>query len=270
MADACKISVIVPCFNHGEFLAKTVASVTDLGRDDVEIIVIDDGSSDEGTKREVDAVEAGGTTVIRQRNQGVGPARNAGVSAARGEYIFPLDADDLLRGHWIDRGLEILSANAKVGIVYGDCEFFGAETGCWKPGLFDADRLMEENYIPVSALFRRRIWEENCGYDGTMPVQGYEDWDFWIGALERGWAFSYLPEIMFDYRRASQSMLTRAREQIGEVQEFVAKKHGGLYRRAWLNQLGRTKSVRWTSRQLGVLLSDRAKNRWQSLYGRKN
>jgi hypothetical protein len=63
----------------------------------------------------------------------------------------------------------------------------------------------------------------NSGDDGTMPVQGYEDWDFWLGALEHGCDFAYVPEIFFDYRQAHTSMITRARGFEQAVERFTAK-----------------------------------------------
>jgi glycosyltransferase involved in cell wall biosynthesis len=268
--DGCRISIVMPCYNHGEFVAGSVERVVASKRTDLELIVVDDGSTDERTRNEMDALSARGVHVIRQKNAGVGAARNAGIRASHGEFIFPLDADDLLRTDWIDRALQIMDANTQVGVVYGDCELFGAVNQRWVPGPIDIDQLLERNYIPVSALIRRTVWDQNGGYDGTMPVQGYEDWDFWVGAVECGWEFEYLPEIFFDYRKANVSMLTRAAGFEAQVEEFVAKKHGGLYRRAWLDQLKKTRSVKWTSRQLGTLLSARAMGRWEGLSGRRS
>ena len=106
MSKPVKVSVIMPCFNHGEFVQEAVESVTRLGRDDLELIVVDDGSTDERTRREMDALSARGINVIRQENKGLAGARNAGVLAAQGEYIFPLDADDRLRSGWLEQGTQ--------------------------------------------------------------------------------------------------------------------------------------------------------------------
>jgi hypothetical protein len=123
-------------------------------------------------------------------------------------------------------------------------------------------------------MYRRSVWEQNGGYDGTMPVQGLEDWDFWLGALEHGWEFAYVPEVLFDYRVAKESMITRAAGFEGQIQEFVAKKHGLLYREAW-QQLGREhesvkaawhgeqESVKATFRNLRRLLGLRLKQKLQ-------
>lgn len=230
MSKSCKMSVIIPCFNHGEFLPEAVGSVNNIKRDDIELIVVDDGSTDERTRKEMDTLGAQGIKVIRQENKGLAAARNVGILASQGEYLFPMDADDRLRSGWIDRGLEILDSQPQVGVVYGDTQFFGTQTHLWEPGLLDANKLLQANYIPCSGLYRRVVWEQNGGYDGTMPVQGYEDWDFWVGALERGWEFAYLPEVLFDYRRADHSMITHAERFKAQVDEFMAKKHRRLYR----------------------------------------
>jgi glycosyltransferase involved in cell wall biosynthesis len=267
MSRLCKVSVVIPCFNHGAYLPEAVESVERVKRDDIEIIVIDDGSTDELTRTVIDKVAARGIKVIRQENKGLGVARNAGVLASQGEYLFPLDADDRLRSGWIERGIEILDANPQVGVVYGDAQCFGTRTDRWHVGPFDPERLLFSNFIHASALYRRSVWERNAGYDGTMPVQGLEDWDFWVGALERGWRFHYLSEVFFEYRRAEQSMLTRAIPLYDQVLEFVARKHGLLYRQAWLSAVSERKSVKWTLNNLCKLLRCRVKARFNKHAG---
>jgi glycosyltransferase involved in cell wall biosynthesis len=263
MSKSYKVSVVIPCFNHGEFVEEAVESVTRAGRDDLELIVVDDGSTDERTGREMDALAARGIKVIRQENKGLAGARNAGILASQAEYIFPLDADDRLHPGWIDGAIQLLDSDGKVGVVYGDAECFGTRTGRWHTGPFDASQLMQSNYIHCSALYRRVIWEQNGGYDGAMPVQGAEDWDFWLSTVEHGWQFAYVPEILFDYRIAEQSMITRLRGSglMGQLEQFVAEKHGLLYRRAWQSLLSERQSGRGVSRQLVKLLASRVKEK---------
>jgi glycosyltransferase involved in cell wall biosynthesis len=245
MTKSCIVSVIVPCFNHGEFLPEAVASVTDMVRDDVELIVVDDGSTDGRTRQVLDNLAARGIKVIRQENKRLAAARNTGILASQGEYIFPLDADDRLRHGWLDRGIRILDSDPKIGVVYGDAQCFGVRSDVWVVGPFDSGQLLYWNYIHASALYRRSVWEQNCGYDGTMPVQGLEDWDFWLGALEHGWQFAYLPEALFDYRIAQESMITRTHGFEEQVGEFIAKKHGPLHRQAWLQLGSQQESLEW-------------------------
>src|SRR5215469_1250130 len=125
MPKLSKVSVIVPCFNHGQFLAEAVGSVKDLNRDDVELFIVDDGSTDERTRKEMNALRDQGTNVISQENRGLAAARNAGISSSTAEYILPLDADNRLRSGYFDHGIRMLDANQEVGIVYGDAEYIG-------------------------------------------------------------------------------------------------------------------------------------------------
>jgi glycosyltransferase involved in cell wall biosynthesis len=261
MTKPRKVSVVIPCFNHGEFLLEAVCSVTSIERDDIETIVVDDGSTDERTRKEMDALSAHGIKVIRQENKGLAAARNAGIAISKGEYILPLDADNRLRTEYIEHGIRILDANPKVGVVYGDAERFGTRTGRWRVGPFEQDMLLKWNYIDACAVYRRSVWQQNHGYDGTMPVQGFEDWDFWLGALEHGWEFAYVPEVLFDYRTAENSMVTRIKGP--QVEEFIAAKHGPLYRRAWQRLEREHVSVIGTSRNLVRLFKARIMQKFQ-------
>jgi glycosyltransferase involved in cell wall biosynthesis len=255
---------MIPCFNHGEFLPEAVASVARINRDDVELIVVDDGSTDEQTRSEMGALIAQGIRVIRQQNCGLAAARNAGVRASNGEYILPLDADNRLRPDYIEHGIRILDSNPQVGVVYGDAEYIGIRTGPWQVGPFNQNQLLKWNYIDACAVYRRSVFDQNCGYDGTMPVQGLEDWDFWLNALGHGWQFAYVPEVLFDYRVAKESMITRTVGFEKQVEDFLARKHGLLYRQAWLlseaNRLqlaNQQESLKWTLRHLSRLLKSR-------------
>lgn len=256
------ISVIIPCFNHGEYLPEAVASVTALKRDDAELIVVNDGSTDERTGKEMEALAAQGIQVIRQENKGLSAARNAGILASQGKYILPLDADNHLRSGLIEQGMRILDANPQVGVVYGDAEYIGARTGRWQVGAFDRDKLLEWNCIDACALYRRAVWEQNGGYDSRM-VHGLEDWDFWLGALEHGWQFAYVPEVVFEYRVAQESMLTRSHVRVRQNEQFVATKHGLLYRQAWQQRGYQQESVKWACRNLARVLRSRLKKKIQ-------
>lgn len=261
MTGKSNVSVVIPCFNHGEFLPEAVASVLGAKRNGVELVVVDDGSTDEPTRREMDALCRRGFRVIRQENQGLAAARNAGIRASSGEYILPLDADNRLRPAYFEHGIRILASRPEVGVVYGDAQYIGERTDRWRVGRFDAGYLMRWNYIDACAMYRRVIWEQAGGYDGTMPVQGMEDWDLWLGAIEHGWQFVYVPEVLFDYRVAKDSMTIRAHPFLPQVQDFVCVKHAALYRREWDVLEMEHRSVWGTARNLGRLLKLRARQK---------
>lgn len=263
-----KVSVVIPCYNHGEFLPEAVASVISMGRHDVELIVVDDGSTDDRTLSEMDALAAKGIHVIRQENKGLAAARNAGISASRGEYILPLDADNRIRPAYIAHGIRILDQHPNIGVVYGDAQRFGTQTDRWHVGPFNRESLLNTNFIDACAVFRRIVWEQNGGYDGTMPVQGLEDWDFWIGAVEHGWEFAYVPEILFDYRKAADSMIVRARAFESQVAEFVAHKHATLYRQGFMQLAYEHASGKATFRNLKRIIQTRIKQTFRQRFQR--
>ena len=262
MSGPFKVSVVIPCFNHGEFLPEAVGSVTGKGRQDVELIVVDDGSTDDRTSKEMDRLRADGIRVIRQENKGLAAARNAAIAASTGEYILPLDADNRLRPAYIEHGIRILDTNPQVGVVYGDAEYIGTSAGLWHVGPFDSGRLLEWNYIDACAVYRRSVWEQSGGYDGTMPVQGYEDWDLWLGALEHGWQFAYVDEILFDYRVVPNSMIAQTRGSESQIREFVGRKHGHLYREAWVHLSRERQSATKTTRRLKTLIKARFRQKF--------
>ena len=259
MSESGRVAVVIPCFNHGEFLPEAVESVLGSKRGDVELIVVDDGSTDEVTRREMDELRARGIRVLRQENRGLAAARNAGIQASGGEYILPLDADNRLRPEYIEHGTGVLRENPKVGVVYGDAQYVGERSGRWRVGVFDPNRLLHWNYIDACAMYRREVWAQTGGYDRTMPVQGFEDWDLWLGALENGWDFAYVSKILFDYRVGRDSMIARARGFEGEIEKFVTVKHALLYRREWQRLEAERRSVKTTARNLGRLLRSRLK-----------
>ena len=264
-----RLAVVVPCYNYGEFLQEAVSSVVDARRDDIELVIVDDGSTDPHTQREVERLAREGFHVIQQENRGLAATRDVGIRATAADYILPLDADNMIRPVFIERALALLDARPQVGVVYGDAQNFGARSDRWVTGPFDRERLMRWNYIDACAVLRRTVWEQNSGYDGTMPVQGLEDWDMWLGAMTRGWEFAYVPEIFFDYRVKRESMIVTSRKRSRATEEFIARKHGMLYREAWLQLEHDRFSLRQCAGNLGRLLSRRIRNRLVNPAGRE-
>ncbi len=224
MSGQPRVSVVVPCYNHGEYLPEAVGSVTGLGRDDVEIVVVDDGSTDERTLREMNVLRARGIRVIRQENRGLAAARNAGIRASRADFILPLDSDNRIREAYLTKGVAMLEGDSALGVVYGDAEYFGDRTGRWQVEPFDLGRLALGNYIDACALFRKSLWDSIGGYDERMPRMGWEDWDFWLRAAVRGFGFAHVDAIAFDYRVRENSMLSTTNRHVEELLEYIFSK----------------------------------------------
>jgi len=199
------VSVIIPCYNQGQYLSESIGSVLASDHQELEIIVVDDGSSDPDTCRILDRLDHPKTRLIRRENGGLAAARNSGIAAVQGSYILPLDADDRIGSHYISQAVAALESSPSLGIVYCRAEKFGEETGSWKLAPFSRWRMALGNVIFCSAVYRRVDWQAVGGYDEALR-RGWEDWDFWLSLLELGRQVKCLPNTGFYYRKNIASM----------------------------------------------------------------
>lgn len=194
------ISVVIPCFNHGPYLWEAIRSVEQAGYPHYEIIVVDDGSTDEGTQRVAREVQEAGYHIILQENRGVAASRNRAIALAKGKYIIPLDADNRLLPPYFFEGVKILDENPKAGVVYGDALIIGEKSGDWKNHPLKWEEMLFENYIDTCTIIRKEMWEDVGGYDSKAPVPTRQDYIFWLDCLAKNWQFVYLPMYCFEYR----------------------------------------------------------------------
>ena len=227
------ISIVIPCYNSGEFLPAALESVRSYpGPEPYEVVVVDDGSTDARTQEVLLQAAAQGCQVIYQQNKGPAAARNMGIAHARGEYILFLDSDNKIRPDYIRRGVAVLRQQPEVGVVYGKASFFGEVAAPRFAGQpFDFYQLLKENYIDMCSVIRRRMWEELGGLDEVRLLMGHEDWEFWIRAAGAGWQFQYVDEILFDYRIRSNSLITEAvrPEAYRTMLDYIHTKHAQQY-----------------------------------------
>lgn len=229
MPNQIPVSVVIPCFNHGQFIRDAIRSVEKCDKGTYELIIVNDGSTDSHTQQVMKELEAEGYQVINQTNQGLAAARNTGIRAGKGRYVLPLDADNLIRPNYIYAGIEILDKFPNVAVVYGRPEYFGEVTDRQFDigGEFDLFRLLRDNYIDACTVLRKSAFEECGGFDSKMPSQGYEDWDLWIKLASRGYQFHFVDEVLFDYRIRHDSMIHNAlaRDEFPKVFEYFCEKH---------------------------------------------
>src|SRR5437660_6271468 len=154
-----KVSIVIPCFNQGAMLREALASVEQARNANVlEVIIVDDGSSEVETGKILSEAQEAGYSVVSQPNRGVGAARNAGIRLAKGEFILPLDSDNRLRDIYLNEGVSLLENNPSVGVIYTDAEYFGEKTGRWHVPEFNLLSLIRENFIDACALYRKKLW----------------------------------------------------------------------------------------------------------------
>ncbi len=228
-----RLSVVIPCLDHGEFLVEAVASAERSITEPYELIVIDDGSRQPRTLEVLGALETAGYFVVHQENQGLAAARNRGIELATGRYVLPLDADNRLLPGFPESAMRILDEDPRVGVVYGDRRELGLRSGEVQVPEFDLDTLLTGNFIDACAVIRKCVWSECGGFDSAMPHQGWEDWDFWISVAGHGWRFHYLPRITFEYKVRPGSMISHcASPEVGRpLQAYIVERHRELYLR---------------------------------------
>lgn len=207
---AARVAVVIPCYNDGAFLHDAVFSVR--GTRGVEVVVVDDGSTDPATQRVLDDLGAAGVTVVRQQNAGLAAARMAGVATAVAPYIYNLDADDVGIPGALKTMADCLDADSKAAVCYGDYEEFGdSQFIRLVPTTIDPFRLAYTNQYPVTAMFRRSVLQAVGGWRHLGP--GYEDWRLWMTLAEKRYRGMHLGPGVITFRRRlhGERMLSAAR-----------------------------------------------------------
>ncbi len=226
-----RVSVIVPCYNLGEFLDEAVASVHAQTFRDVELVVVDDGSNEPRTQAVLERIAAAGTTVIRSANRGLPAARNLGIERTTGEYICCLDADDALAPTCLAESIQVFDTDPDIAFVSHWFDTFGDESWSWRPTRCDLAMLLDINTVNGAALVRRSIVTQVGGFDESMR-DGCEDWEFWIRVTSAGHRGAIVPRVLYHYRRRKESM-SRGMEESGrriDLYEGIVAKHEERYR----------------------------------------
>jgi glycosyltransferase involved in cell wall biosynthesis len=225
------VSVIIPCFNLGQYLEEAVDSVFAQTFEDFEIFIVDDGSTDKATRELLATYKRPRTCVLRTENRGLSAARNTGTANTTGKYICMLDADDRLDSQYMQMSVAVLDADPSIAFVSHWCRVFGDEAYDWKPDRCDFPTLLDVNTVNGAALVRRSALEAVGGFDESMRT-GCEDWDLWITMVARGFNGRILPEILYYYRRRAGSMSHTMMQHDGHsrLYRFLVEKHANSYR----------------------------------------
>lgn len=223
-----RVSVVIPCFNHGRFIDQAVASILRQTFQDFEIVIVDDGSTDPATVRKLRGYQAPKTTVLLSENRGPSAARNTGIRAATGEYLLTLDADDWYEGTFLEKAVSLLDREPTTGLVTCGRRYFGATSRLVMPQGGDERCCLEAAVGNI--LFRRVCWEQAGGYCEDLRLE-YEDWDFCLNVTKRGWRVAVVPEFLFHYRIHETSRRTRAHERRPENVRAVVRRHRAVFER---------------------------------------
>jgi peptidoglycan/xylan/chitin deacetylase (PgdA/CDA1 family) len=232
-ASSPRVAVVVPCYNDGRYLSEALDSIRE--DEPVEVVVVDDASTDHGTTALLGRLEAGGVPVIRHDvNRGLSESRMSGVRATRAPYVFPLDADDLLIPGALGALADFLDAHPELAAGYGDHAQFGTDDWVIRaPERLDPYRLAYRNEYPVASLFRRSTLEEVGGWRDIDGEVGYEDWHLWMTLAERGHQAAHAAPATVTMRRRihGRRMLTSAGKRHRTLYAKLRRLHPALFAR---------------------------------------
>ena len=221
------VSVIVACHNYGQYLKEAVESVVHQTYKNIEIIIINDGSTDDSDEI-VRSLEYDNIRYLPQSNSGIVAVRNRGIDEAAGEFIIFLDADDLLDADYVEETLRVAQKN-KVDIVYTDFRKFDAVTETSNFPEYNIEILKNHNFIHISSLIRKTAIGLSR-FDVNLSGMTHEDWDFFLGICSKGARVVKCQTTFLNYRihesSRNNNLLTKEQKRkYVDVYHYVIHKH---------------------------------------------
>lgn len=234
------VSVVIPCHDYARYLPDAVSSVLAQTFRDWELVIVDDGSTD-------DTVEVAQGLIahhpdrrirlLRQANAGVSAARNTGIEAADGRYILPLDADDVIAPTMLEKTVAVLDGDPGIAIASTDVFSFTDDDlppQAMPLPAYSRELMLQRLIMFYCSLYRREAWEAVGGYDETMRAG--EDWDFWIGCVEHGFDAHHIHEPLFGARNKDTGLHLEAAENDLAIRARIVVNHPSLFKpvtRGW-------------------------------------
>ena len=259
-ARVMAIGVVIPVFRHSVLLVEAIESA--LAQDAVQvplIVIVNDGCP----HRETEAVCRAYAMAwpdriryVRKPNGGLSDARNVGIrhvldAAPEVGAIYMLDADNRLRPGALARAAAELEAHPEADWIYPNIDMFGLTWAGDYGGEFSLLLHSRMNLCEAGSLIRRRVFEAGVFFD-TDFQSGFEDWEFFLRAAEKGFLGRNLESFGFQYRKRGESMLAESEREAAVIRGEIERKHRGLYRPRRLVDLEQGEAPRFA-----VLLADR-------------
>jgi len=211
------VSIIIPCYNHAPYIKDAIQSCLNQSLEDIEIIVVDDGSTDTSCEI-INAINDPRILIISQENQGVGAARNMGIEKAQGEFIQFLDADDFIHPDKIKKQTELLKSNKEIAFALCDVSCVnedGDPEGNYTlshvrdfRNLFHA-LFMGGFFPPHVPLLRKKDIIEAGLFSEERNLSAVADYDLWLRISAKNGKFCYIDQKLASYRDLPESMSKR-------------------------------------------------------------
>lgn len=217
------VSVVTPLYNQGKYLQETVQSVLNQNYANWEMIIVNDGSTDNSLEIAQNILKKADDPRIRlltHENHGKGYTRNRGVREASGKYICVLDSDDQVAPAYFEQATNMLENSLNYGWVTPKTLVYGEGCHLTWDWVSENHHGLDRCISPCSALYRREIWENLGGYLEDMTDR--EDWEFWIRAWEHGWkSTTATEEVLFIYRHVFDRFGTRPQINVQSKLEII-------------------------------------------------
>lgn len=225
------VSFIIPYFNAGTTIQETIDSIFRQSYSNFDIWIIDDGSTDLVSIEKLKDLEGlEKIKILHQENSGPSIARNKAILLSDAEFIISLDADDKIELDTVSESIESMKENKKIGVVYGNLQFFENENTIKIQETFKIEKQLLWNQIAVCCLVRKKVFEEVGLYDEFLSKLGLEDWEFWIRVGSSNWEFMKIEKIQFQIRiQTSSRTVDVANRNLVEIKKYVCQKHSLLW-----------------------------------------
>ncbi len=220
------ISIVLPVYNQADYLPAALDSVFAQTYPHYELIVVDDGSTDATPEVLSRYQERHAFTVIRQDNQGLPRALNAGFAHAHGDYLTWTSSDNIMLPQMLEVLAGALDADPSVGLVYADRYLIdeeGNDLGRFDLPDYDPYLLLHTNLVHCCFLYRRECMERIGGYNPDFIYA--EDWEYWI-RISQYYRMKRIPQALYRYRLHASSMtseLVRGRARHLAYEEFARR-----------------------------------------------
>lgn len=222
------VSVVMPIFNYGKMFHKAIESVFESDYPNIELIVVNDGSTNEYVLNKIKSLGlSNNVKIINQENKGQSAARNVGIRESNGEYILPLDSDDQILPEYISTCVSIISRDKKLSPVYCDTIHIGEISGVEVRPEWSLDRLKQGPFIVNCSMFSKQSFLDVNGFDEDL--KGWEDYDFWLRLAINGYVGKRIKKPLFIYfhHEKDGTISTEANKNQFELYNAIMEKNFG-------------------------------------------
>jgi glycosyltransferase involved in cell wall biosynthesis len=225
------LNVVIPYYNMGKYIMECVQSVKASTYADIEILVIDDGSTEPESLAMLQQLgQMAGVKVYHKPNEGLADTRNYGALKATGDWLAFLDADDVVAPDYYEKAMRILKQYTNVFFVGSFVQYFGDTNRKWATYTPQPPYALVHNPVNSSGLVYKKAAFLAAGQNDKTVDYGLEDYESVVHLLSKGYNGVVLPEFLFRYRVRGDSMIRKiTREKLLYAYKYIAEKHSSYY-----------------------------------------